>query len=255
VLAGGGRFSRQQTAGPGFESASIRPANSPLPRQALPPVSPNGQVVLTNQTLRQLVGFAFHIPEYQIAGGPDWANSQTYNVTARMAAAKETNIVRVDRARAMMQKLLADRFALRVHTEPRSVKVYLLTRGNGQAHPMLQPTKIDCGPEKPLPCGRVAVARRGAMFARAAPMEAIARMALSPAVNGIVLDRTGLIGNFDVDLEWRPLDTTAPLRNSRPNQVPTIFEAVEQQLGLKLELAQTSLEFLIIDRAEAITDK
>jgi uncharacterized protein (TIGR03435 family) len=215
---------------------------------------------------------------------PDWVRAERFDVAARArdgAPASERNL--------MLQSLLEDRFELVTHRETREGQVHalVLARADGRLGPRLAPTTDDCAR---IRAERAAAAReaagrggRGAvsrnmladervpcetrMAQRAVPgggfvtiyrmsgvtLEAVARL-LEGGVGGPVSDRTGLAGEYDVELEFsrQPALTTVAPDDDVPvaDAAPTIFTAVEEQLGLKLQAERGALEFLVIDRVE-----
>jgi bla regulator protein blaR1 len=171
----------------------------------------------------------------------------------------------------MLRSLLADRFRLSVHNETRELPVYALTmaRTDGRLGSQLKQSTVDCqaargagrgGPPTGAgtpPCSmRVAP---GALFLSGFPLSQLAT-ALSNFVRRTVVDSTGLAGTFDVELHWTPEQMpqgtapsgAPPLPPPDPNG-PSIFTAVQEQLGLKLEASKVPQEVLVIDHVELPT--
>jgi uncharacterized protein (TIGR03435 family) len=178
----------------------------------------------------------------------------------------------------MMQRMLADRFQLAVHTETRELPVYALTvaRSNGRLGPNLRTAATDCealigqmlkgaqggGPPPAAPqrpgggpaCGMRFDGRR--VTAGGTSMAALARSLAGP-VGRLVEDRTGLAGGFDFDFEFTVDPAAAPPGAPLPPpdaNAPSIFTALEEQLGLKLEPTRAPVDVLVIDRAERPTE-
>jgi uncharacterized protein (TIGR03435 family) len=175
----------------------------------------------------------------------------------------------------MLRSLLADRFKLKVHDETRQMPIYALVkaRSDGALGPALKPSSIDCAafvggrrgggppPAPPQPgqqvdCGFIIGI--GKMSVGGMPIEQLAR-ALSPMVGRIVLDKTGLTGNYSYEFTYSPEQIVGlpPLLNGEavtvdPN-TPSIFTALQEQLGLKLDSGRGAVEVLVIDSAEQPT--
>jgi uncharacterized protein (TIGR03435 family) len=213
---------------------------------------------------------AYQLQEYQIVGGPDWINDDRFDVTAK-AANSDTPPLQL---LAMVQTLLADRFKLRVHRETREVPVYALVmaRDDRRLGPRLQKAAADCdallaalgrggAPPPPTPAGeRPPCGIRqvpGRMMAGGSLLSDVGRN-LAPSTGRLVIDRTGLTGRFDLDLEWTPDSMPTPPPPGAPPSVlppppadgPSLFAAIQEQLGLKLEATRGPVEVLVIDSAE-----
>jgi uncharacterized protein (TIGR03435 family) len=273
-----GTSGRQQSpaprvATPSFEVASVKPNRSADPgiRIDLPG---GNRFVATNVPLRELIRFAYDVQSVRLIGGPDWARSERFDIVATSAqdlpawtpAGPPMPVL------LMLRTLLADRFGLVVHQETRELPVYALTvaRDDRKFGPELRASTLDCtaprtGPPPPLAptaveqptCGmRIAP---GQMVMGGAPMEQLAGV-LSQFVQRTVIDRTGLGGTFDLHLSWTPEQFlkgppppgAPPLPPVDPNG-PSLFAALPEQLGLKLEPQQAPLEVLVIDRVEQPT--
>jgi uncharacterized protein (TIGR03435 family) len=158
----------------------------------------------------------------------------------------------------MLQGLLSDRFQLRVHREPKEMPVYLLSVAKGG--PKLEKMTDECTPRPNGFCGGY-TSRIGLIAGEKASMAQLAD-ALSAILNHPVLDQTGLSGLFsDVKLEWVPDETQyeswGPQAYKRAVSDPSgasLFTAIQEQLGLKLESAKGSVEVLVIDSAEKPTE-
>jgi uncharacterized protein (TIGR03435 family) len=193
----------------------------------------------TNITLRQVIGQAYS-PILDFDGITGWMTTEHYDINAR-AVGNPT----VDDLRLMLRNMLADRFRVMAHKETRDLPAYALTlaRGDGKLGPNLKPAEADCSEGKrgkgPGGCGsgRFRVGA-GVINGKAATMDALAvelRLSGRPVVN-----RTGLEGAFDADLQWTPdLGANAEL-----------FTAIREQLGLKLESTRTPMDVIVIDSAQ-----
>jgi uncharacterized protein (TIGR03435 family) len=185
---------------------------------------------------------------------------------------------------AMLRTLLADRFKVRVHEDTREMPIYTLvkTKSDGKLGERLKPSAIDCaalmktaGRDRPAappspterpPCGmRMGFGNfSGGGITVTQLAGTISRM---PGINRVVLDRTGLAGAYDVDLQWtpdqlppRPAGGTAADGPIRVNGVdidpngPSIFTALQEQLGLKLESTKGPVHVIVIDAVDQPTD-
>lgn len=251
----------QPEARPEFEVASIKPAAPGAPGFPLRiTFGPGGTFTASNFSLKDLIANAWDVQPYQISGGPAWLDSARFNITAKA----ESN-PKGDEARLMEQSLLADRFQLVIHPETRQLPVYalVLAKKDGTLGPRLTLSKEgSCKPRDPsapmprlaLPCGMVAGNPRS-VRAAAVPLAELAKR-LSGVLGHTVIDQTGLAGDFDFSLEWTPdeyqflqLPPGAPKPSPDADPV-SIFTAIQEQLGLKLESRKGPVEIFVIDRAE-----
>lgn len=253
-----------QTPRPEFEVASIKP-NSVGGRNVRVGVSPGGRFNAENVWVRFLIRVAYNVKEFQIAGAPDWTASERFDVSA-----KAENNVNPEQMRPMLQAMLADRFGLKLHRETKELPVYLLTAAKGgiKMRESKEGSCITRGPDTPRPsageklpnfCGNIRMSRNGIDGADL-DMERLATT-LSDVAGRTVIDKTGLTGKFDVHLEWAaddampglvapglPPDTGAPPAGT--DSGPSIFTALQEQLGLKLESSKAPVEVLVIDHVE-----
>lgn len=218
-----------------------------------------------NETVVRLIGEAYGagqpLPAFKIVGGPDWIASERYDVNA----VADGNPAR-EELRAMARRLLADRFRLRAHVEQREAPVYelVLDRTDGRLGPQLRRSDTPCRQAGPPPAAEpnplppcVMRFGRGTLSAAGMTLGQLAGMGLSRYVGRDVIDRTALTGPFDWTLTWTPTPNAVP----PPNQPATvdvvdgvsIFTAVREQLGLKLESTRALMDVLVIDHVERPT--
>jgi uncharacterized protein (TIGR03435 family) len=197
----------------------------------------------TNVTLRQLIAQAYGLktegvrdPGNRIVGGPAWASTERYNVTARAEQP-----VMGESLRAMAQRMLEERFQLKIHHETREMPVYSLVVG--KSGPKFK--RSDAAGDASVSQG--AVQGKYRVIAHKMPVFVLASM-LENQIDRMVLDKTGLEGNFDFQLEWA-LDM-----NVNDVSAPSVFSAVQEQLGLKLESAKGPLDVIVIDHAEKASE-
>jgi uncharacterized protein (TIGR03435 family) len=253
---------------PTFEAASIKlNTGCPVPGKAVP--TP-GRVSLKCATLESLVQAAYGMfadgvgrkPQVlEVVGGPNWMKSDFYDVNA-----KADGNPRIEQmVGPMMQALLEERFKLKVHRAAKEVPVYELVLAKGG--PKFQRTKegscvtVDLNhmpqptPGEPFPtyCGSQTMQRKGpamVMFAHGMTMEGLAGERLPRMAGRPVIDKSGLTGMFDFQLEFALETREFQTREGDPPSAPDIFAALQQQLGLKLEPAKGSVDLLVIDHAE-----
>ena len=248
-----------------FEVASIRRNIAGSQRgSGLAAPQPGGRFLAVGVTLRRLVEDAYD--QRQVAGGPAWTDTDRFDVNAR--ADGDPSPAEIAR---MLRLLLMDRFKLIVHTETREAAVYALTaaRSDGRLGPRIRESDAKCTEEARRffpaanpggaapPCGDF---RLGAavLIARGMTMPALARL-LSGRADRPVLDRTGLTSAYDLDVDWssdlglqQALPGSAGAGDLTPDGV-SLFTALREQLGLRLEPTRAPVEALIIDRAEPPT--
>jgi len=261
-----------------FEVASVKPNTSGDGRMMIG-VQPGGRYTATNMPLRLLIRNAYGIQDFQLVGAPDWADSERFDIIARAEHDIGPPIPGGPPSpiQLMLRSLLEDRFKLALHTEKRELPIYalVLARPDGKLGPQLQPTKTDCSalsgargrggppPDPPPPApggGRPACGVRmmpGQLAAGGFPIGLLAQQ-LSQSAQRVVVDRTGLTGNYDFDLKWTPdqlpqgAPPGAPVPAIDPNG-PSLFTAVQEQLGLKLESTKGAVEVLVVDHVERPT--
>jgi uncharacterized protein (TIGR03435 family) len=259
-----------QTPPAAFDVASVK-ASPPLPpggaRVIAGSPEQGGRWVSQNAPFLDILRSVY--PEYrlrgQITGGPDWVARTRFDIDARVqGGATRPQMVE------MMKRLLAERFALKVHTEPREIDVYGLTmaRSDGRLGPAMRPATVDCEAvaaarakgEAPAGRGRplcIALSEEGPngivhVWGDGAEIFHLISMIQGPVREPIV-DRTGLTGRYDVDLEFNP--ELGSLRAGAATDLPgsSLFTAVEEQLGLRLQPQKAPMNVLVIDGAQMPT--
>jgi uncharacterized protein (TIGR03435 family) len=247
-----------------FEVVSIRRNDSGSSREIYgPPVGDRASY--TNVTLRTLIRLAYRVQDFQISGGAGWLNSERYDISAK---AENSGLTR-SQVEQMLQSMLAKRFALAVHRENKDMALYALvkSRNDGKLAPGLRessnkPCSSSPSPDARKPgqlpepvCGQIAF-DRGKMKGSKTDIGSVSAV-LSVVLNRTVVDRTGLQGAYDLTLEWadddlaadNARDPAAPASNG-----PSIFTALREQLGLKLDSERGPVEVLVVDRAEEPSD-
>ena len=243
---------------PTFEVASIR-RNTSADQRASVRGEPGGRVTISNNTLFNIIRNAYNVQGFQIVGGPDWINTDRWDIVA-----KADGDVPQQQLMVMLQNLLADRFHAAIRRDSREMPVYALipARADARLGPQLTPATIDCAalaaaarttgaaPPPPLPNGRPACGIRtapGMLMAGGSLLSDVARN-LAGATGRIIVDKTGLRGRYDLELKW----TQDPLQGSSIDAFEggSLFTAIQEQLGLKLEAQRSPVDVLVIDSAE-----
>ena len=212
-------------------------------------------ISLMNLSLANVIASAYGIQQYLISGGPSWINSTGFDLDAKVAAPDVETFKKLSPAqrRLMLQKLLADRFHLAVHTETKTLPVYdLVVAASGgpkfKAAAPDPPPPADADPsDPPKPRGMLSFGP-GMLNLQDMPFSSFVTQ-LSAAVNRTVIDKTGLTGKYDISLKWTP-DNQPPSDKSSDEQVPGLFTALQEQLGLKLDSAKGPVQTLVIDHVE-----
>lgn len=255
ALATSERLLAQAPPAPAFEVATIKPVTGPRPPRGVS--SPN-RFTNTDTTLRSLIEYAYELTPAQVVGGPQWVDTNRYAIDARATGTPSRAEMRL-----LVKALLADRFNLRAHAETRELPVYILERlrRDGPLGPAIRPTPAsECSapvvslgtprqPGAPPPCGVVS-ANPERITARGVAMSQFARnvrdLGGMTGVDRIVVDQTGLEGYYSFELKYRPTET-AQLVGGADN--PGLFDALKEQLGLKLTPTRAPVTVLVIDSA------
>ncbi|HXA50900.1 MAG TPA: TIGR03435 family protein [Candidatus Acidoferrum sp.] len=218
----------------------------------------HGSLTVKNVSLRTLIAASYGVQEARIAGGPGWLNSDRYDIAAKGAAGGNEQEVWL-----MLRSLLAERFKLQLRNETRELPIYSLEVGKDTSK-LLKRNDGGCEAASTAtasvrPCGdlaRIWGPQGGQMFGERVSISAIVDT-LSGIVNRPVIDHTALTGTFDVQLKWTPEDYKPrvgerpegrPIDSGGPG--PSIFTALQEQLGLKLTATKGPVEVLVIYHVE-----
>jgi len=270
LVAGASLLTLAQTPRPSFDAASVKvdTAGSGLVRIATLPT----RLSAVNVTLHMLVRYAFNVPDYRLSGGPNWMDSDRFDIEGAAGRVAE-----FDEIRAMTRSVLEDRFKLRSHVEQREQPIFVLTvaRRDGRLGDQMIPAGDECKsitppagappPPPPPPGGVPAGGPRcpsmlgiGAVSGRKLPMSLLVST-LSNYLNRHIVDRTNLTGTFDLDLRWTPDNVNVtpgtapfPVFPFDPNG-PSLSTALQEQLGLKLDSSRGPVDVLVIDSVEKPT--
>jgi uncharacterized protein (TIGR03435 family) len=229
----------QQTI-PAFEVATIKPAATPSDGHTHINYPPNDNFSATNITLLALMQWAYGMPESQILEGPSWLSSTRFDIQAKDDFGDQVKSLTSNQVselkRRMVQALLADRFQLKLHTETRTLPAYDLVLAKGGSK--LLPSQSN---DKSIGVGRNHFNGQGLVMASIAEE-------LSKIVGRVVVDKTSLTGRYDLKLQWA-LDEGA----ASDSDFPTLFTAIQEQLGLKLEPAKEPIPVLVIEHIDLPT--
>jgi uncharacterized protein (TIGR03435 family) len=217
-----------------------------------------GRVFFANAPIDIIIEEAYGARPDRILNYPSWTEKETFDVTATYSADQQSQVP------LMLQTLLEERFALRIHRETREMPVYELVkaRADGQLGPGLRSSTTNCAPRADghSPCTMMIAPGRirtmGTPWGRGGPM-----LTTNIGVwDRPILDKTGLSGSFDITLEWTPepaqarsADAAREAAAAEPGERASIFTALQEQLGLKLQPTRAPLEVIVIDRLERPT--
>jgi uncharacterized protein (TIGR03435 family) len=227
------------------------------------------QFTTTNAPLASIITYAFRLRDDQVIALPAWTRTERFDIVAKYPDGPPNP----QQVPLMVQALLADRFELKTHPETREAAMYalVLARRDGRLGPRLVPMTIDCAAylAQKQAVGETVTARAVGDAPRCAPMIVSNRFvkasvkpissltfAIARQVGRTVIDRTGLTGNFDFNMEWSlersetGAATEATARVPQPDDGVSLFTALEEQLGLRLESTKGPVEVLVIDHVE-----
>ena len=259
ILMTGAHAARAQSPeadGPAFEAATVRPNASGETRRQIE-VLPGGRFNAINMTLWQILAIAYPVDgrfrdEIQLTGGPGWINSDRFDIIAKAEGSPQldtnkpgstvTDVDReaVERIRLMLRRFLAERFKLRLHHETRQLPIYelVIEKSGGGFGRELRKAAADCGRD----CGSIRRMGPDKIVGAAVSIGSLAH-SMSDWVRRTVVDKTGITGPMDFTLTWA-------LEGATDSDAPSIFTAVQEQLGLKLVPARGPVEVLVVDSAE-----
>ena len=255
-----------------FEVASIKRSAAVEPGGRFG-INPDRSLVVTNYTLYNIVRNAYGVQRYQFVPGtrvPDWFDTIRWNIAAKPPSRDVTQ----PQLMGMVRNLLAERFKLVVKVETREIDAYALVfdRPDRRQGPQLRQSNGDCEavrvarsanpPVEAPPVDRGFCGTRntaGSISTSGVPLADFARN-LAPGAGRLVVDRTGLTGAYDVDLQWTPDQPAVAGAAGAAGDLSAValakadgvslFAALREQLGLKLEPTKTSAEVLVIESGE-----
>jgi uncharacterized protein (TIGR03435 family) len=232
-------------ADPSFEVATVKPAK---PEEQGRAFLVRGRKFSTiNTPLTALITFAYGLQEKQIVGGPDWMTTDKWDIEAQPDAPGTPNDKQL---KSMLQKLLADRFQLKFHQDKKEMSAYVLevTKTGSKM------TKNDSNPDG-LP--GLFFQGLGVLGVRNATMADFSQLMQSAVLDRPVVDHTALAGRYDFKLKWTPdesqfggMGIKVPPPSDAADAPPTLFTALQEQLGLKMDVEKTPVPVYVLDHVE-----
>jgi len=242
---------------PAFEVASIKPTDPAFTLRSIQIPPGDGMVTLRGLTLKELIQYAWGHVEVgtglhanMVSGQPGWFDHNRYDIVAKTEGLR---IPSRDERKQMLRTLLVERFQLKFHRELRVTAVYALIVGkNGHRMKVRKPD--DGGPPFHLPMTPHSISGRSVSMPQLADaLQAIIPLTDPERDDRPIVDRTSLSGDFDFDLTWSGDPTLSGGRSGASADainLPDLFMAVQEQLGLKLEAQKLPIEIIVIDHAE-----
>lgn len=237
-------------ANPGIEVATIKPSKPGAMMMKGFRVG-GDRLIMSNVSLQDLIMFAYDLEPKQVVNAPAWFNSNTYDIEIQP---DQPGSPSKEQWSSLLQKLLADRFQMKSHTDQKELQAYILTVGKGgpkMAKSDVQALEGRGGPEG-------ARMRPGAFTAQSMSMAEFTRT-LRTILDRPVVDETGLAGLWDINLKWTPDETQfngmmmrgpQPPTDDAADAPPPLFVAMQEQLGLKLESGKAQVPVLVFDNVQ-----
>jgi len=233
-------------ADPGIEVATVKPSD-PQARGRLYTMR-GTQFMAINVRLIDAITFAYDLHERQVSGGPAWMSNDKFEIAIKPDTPGQPNIQQMKK---LMQKALVDRFQFKFHIEKRELSVYAMTMPANTKH-KLNPSAVGGN----LP--NLIFPRPGLLPAQNATMADFAGVLQGAVMDRPVLNQTNIEGRFDFTLDWTPdqfqFASFGPLPQLPDTGKPNIFQAFQEQLGLKLESTKGQADVMVIDKAEKPSD-
>ena len=262
---------------PKYDVATIKPTAESDGRRMFM-FTPDG-ISLSGVPVQMLLTEAFHVEDDHIIGAPGWVKTNRYDVQAKVSPedASRLDKLKFDERRSMLLPLLVERFNLKYHHETREMASYSLVVAKGRPkmkESAVQPTPPDAkhpepganpkpgdpGAQRPQQQRMLRFMGRGHLEAEGSDTQMLARV-LSQQLGRTVIDKTGLTGSYDYTLQWTPDDAPPPMpggadggppRNDNGTDAvgPSLFTALQEQLGLKLESTKGTADVIVIDHID-----
>ena len=256
-------------AKPSFEVATVK-LNATGDNRFSMFLLPGGRFVATGVSLKAVMGFAYRIRDFQISGGPNWINTDLWNIEGKSEEGTVPSLPRPpdpnipDAMALMVQSLIEDRFQLKMHRETKDSPVYelliakgglkiKLSEGGSEFRAPEQGAPIPVPQRGEQPRGTLRLGR-GELEGSAVPL-ALLISTLSQQLGRPIIDKTELKGVYDFKLQWKPevVQAAGPVEGAGPAppllsaDLPDVFTAIQEQLGLRLESTKGPVEVLVID--------
>jgi uncharacterized protein (TIGR03435 family) len=232
-----------------FEVATVKPSDLELAAGRFIRMQTANQFVARNCSLRMLISAAYNLSPQSVSGGPAWIDSDRYEIVAKSPGNVRPNL---DDQMAMLRRLLADRFNLMFHRTTKQLPIYSLRLAKNGSKLKESAVSPDASPEGPPPLVFVIFPEAVRLPGRYATTAELASVLQRAALDRPVVDQTGLSGRYDFDLEFSPDENLfgGALPKNNDGTRPSLFTAIQEQLGLKLEAKKGPVEIVVIDRAE-----
>jgi uncharacterized protein (TIGR03435 family) len=245
----------------GFDVASIKRTRVATDRETIESPQDGDGIAITNMTPAQIIQIAYDFRRRELVSGlPNWATTEKFDLTAKVAdtnVAAFRKLTQIQR-RQMLQPVLANLFQLKVHTAPKQVPIYALVVGrNG---PKLKEAKSDDTYANGSRLADGSPAGAGTLIGLTGQRVTMAALAVTLSridIGREVVDQTGLPGKYDFALRCAPTEAMRPVINGQmlplsadEEALPSIFTAVQEQLGLKLEPTKGLVPTLVIDHID-----
>jgi uncharacterized protein (TIGR03435 family) len=232
-----------------FEVASVKP-NTTMDGGMSINRSLGGGFSAKNVTLQMLVTFAYDIRPHQLSGGPGWMESDRFDIVARPSAEDaaaepktyNSNDGSTERLQQRVQKLLADRFKLAIHTETKEMPILALVVAKGGPH---------LKDSDPASVGPQIHGQQGQLTGKKVPMKMFAEKILAQRMGRNVVDKTGLTGEYDFEIKY--VEDRGAAAAATDVSGPDFLSAMQDQLGLKLESQKGPVQVIVVDHAEKAT--
>jgi uncharacterized protein (TIGR03435 family) len=250
ALSASGMLAQSPAARPkfdAFEVATVKPVEPDAKSGRFITMQGTNRFVEKNYTLKLLIAAAYDLNPRTISGGPPWITSDHYDILAVTPGDLRPSH---DEQMAMLRSLLTDRFKLTFHREPKVFSIYALEVA--KSGPKLKASAA--APDDPVVVGPgVVYPERVVLPGRNATMANFVSLLQRAILDRPVVDKTGLAGRYDFDLEWAPDETQfggdlSPASASATS--PPLFEAIQQELGLRLEATRGPVDALVVDTAQ-----
>jgi uncharacterized protein (TIGR03435 family) len=225
-------------ASPSFLVATIKPSDPNDPRAAYgwSFESEGRQLICKQATVMDLLSVMYGLQVKQILGGPEWLRKDRYDIRGVPDVPGDPDVTQF---RGMYQKLLAERFHLAIHREMREMPIYAITVAKGGPHLRV------AGPDEQINAGNSGDGHQRTLKFRSMPMSEFAHN-LDIYEDRPVVDQTGLAGRYDFTLSWT-YDLSV---EGAPGAPPSLFTAIKEQLGLRMDAVKGQAEVVVIDRVE-----
>ena len=237
-----------QTSAPSFEAASVKPSTPASAPGSEFNFAPGGGLAIRNGDLKGIIQMAFNIQDFQILGAPSWTNAEHYDIFAKAPVdpnSKATAAEQRDQARRMLQTLLVERYQMAFHRETRQMPTYILSLSKAGA-------KLEESKSESTNGG---IRGRCGFFIGTNTGIGSLVHALSRELGSPVKDQTGLTGRYSFRVDYAPSGTCTRPQDApeAPADPPSVFGALQEQLGLKLEAGKAPQEVVVIDRIDRPT--